>query len=778
MESINYQTLPQSSNLLQLPPQSQSVMNEYGIGTYEPTQTPQVENQNLEVSTYVPVETQTLTPVEVETKVPMDFIETNDPDILSSGTITKKKLVPLRISRMVPEETEIMVPMKVKKMVRKTSEILVPMFEKTEKVLHIPKNAEVELPPSFKNYKTKTTPNFQSTFKPFEIETSSQIYEPVLSQNDIQNVLNEANVSSSYTNAIDPTLTSVPSTTQTEIPPLSDAEINQILNEANLQNQTGTTYDINPEIYSQTNNFTTSIPQTLPASNVELGVPNYQSFSLPNFTTNQIIPQTITKTNYRPVTVVRRSLSVPKISQVVLPTSQPNQVTNINPINIPPVGRTIYNIQSMPNTVSAPFPTSQGITPESTALPTLTTIPTSTPIVRNSLFQPIISTTNRGSIRRYSITSVNPLTFTCSSNLPLTETLPTTNTQTILPPQPITPIIQQSRPLPVTNVQSVSTPQALPVTPSLNLQPQQVPMRISLTIPTVQSGQTPIASPILSPTSTNITSAQPLSISSPRLLAIPVVSRPLAMPIRPLSIPIVMPLTNVGAQTLPPQGIQQLPPQGVQPLTPQGVQQLSPQGVQPLIPQGVQQLPPQGVQPLTPQGIQQLPPKGVQPLIPQGVQQLPLQGIQPLIPQGIQQLPPQGVQPLILQGVQQLPLQGIQPLTPQGVQPLVQPLGLPNAQTLPGAQRLSLPGNQILPLPGAQILTPQPLGAIQGIQPSAITGAQPLILPNAPLTSVLPLSTVQPLTQTLPLPGTQPLTQALPLPGNKTSNASNLPVTH
>ena len=427
METINYQTIQQNENFLQLPPQSQNIIKGHEIGSYEITHSSPVETQTVEVPEYVPIETQTLVPVEIEAKIPVDTIENDNTSIVRSGPITTKKLVPLRISRMVPEETEVMVPVKVRKMVRKTSEILVPMFEKTEKVLHIPKNAQVELPPSFKNYKTKTAPNFQNTF---EMQTTSLNNEPILSQNDIQKILNEGNFSSNPIETT-PSLTTVPpSITQTELPPLSEDEINKILNEVNQKNQTEQAYDINPEIYSQNNNFTTSISESLPIPNVELGVQEYQSTSSPNIITNQFIPQPITVSNIQPITTVRRSLSIPKTSPAIFPTSQPIEVTNFQPITTPPIRRTIYNVQSLPVPQSVPLSTTQEITQTPIALPPLA--PTTIPIVQNSLFQPVIPDLNRKSIRHYSVTSVKPITFNDVNSLPLTETLPSTNIQPII----------------------------------------------------------------------------------------------------------------------------------------------------------------------------------------------------------------------------------------------------------------------------------------------------------------------------------------------------------
>ncbi len=146
--------------------------------------------------------------------------------------------------------------------------------------------------------------------------------------------------------------------------------------------------------------------------------------------------------------------------------------------------------------------------------------------------------------------------------------------------------------------------------------------------------------------------------------------------------PVAPSSSNVGGQSVPPQGGQPLaPPQGGQPLPP-------PQGGQPLPP-------PQGGQPLPP-------PQGGQPLAPpQGGQPLPP-------PQGGQPLPPQAGQPL--------------PGQPAALQP---PQGQPAQQGLP----LINPDLLLMPSSPAALLPPPPEGSlVQGMQNLSLD--DPLSLPK------------------------------------------------
>ena len=111
---------------------------------------------NIQGETYIPVEAQTYEPVEIQTQVPVETVENETKNVVSTPATTTQKLVPMRLSRMVPEETEILVPVKVRKMVKKTNDVLVPVVEKTQKFMQLPGNAQIEELPN-PSYQSKTS---------------------------------------------------------------------------------------------------------------------------------------------------------------------------------------------------------------------------------------------------------------------------------------------------------------------------------------------------------------------------------------------------------------------------------------------------------------------------------------------------------------------------------------------------------------------------------------------------------------------------------------------
>jgi hypothetical protein len=125
-------TIYQTGSQINLPPLSQSV-----------AQIPRGPI-TIQGSTYVPVEAQTYVPMEIQTQVPIDTIENENINIISTPATTTQKLVPMRVSRLVPEETEVLVPVKLKKLVKKTNDILVPVVQKTQNFMNLPKNTQIE----------------------------------------------------------------------------------------------------------------------------------------------------------------------------------------------------------------------------------------------------------------------------------------------------------------------------------------------------------------------------------------------------------------------------------------------------------------------------------------------------------------------------------------------------------------------------------------------------------------------------------------------------------
>ena len=495
-------TIYQTGSQINLPPLSQSV-----------TQIPRGPI-NIQGSTYVPVETQTYVPMEIQTQVPIDTIETENRNVVTTPATTTKTLVPMRVSRLVPEETEVLVPVKVKKLVKKTNDILVPVFEKTQKFMHLPGNTQIEELPNL-TYQTKTAPIIQNTtFTPaLPQATISQLTSPIQTT-PITPVTTTMTTTtqvqnpdvSSYTIASNPAPISGIQNLRTEVPPLSEEEINQILNQANLQSPPTTVqteiqnYDIpsyQTEIYPQMD--TVSVPQTTQITSVPQ--PQYQTISSP---VQYDVQNYQIDTN--PVTTITQEMPQP----ISVPTPIPSPIPA-------PVSTTITTTMTKP--IPAPVPTT---------IP----VPAPSPIIRTSVAQPL-------PVRTYSVSSIRPVTVTRVQAVPQpASSLLVTNVSRPLP-------VPVARPLPITNysvasVRPVAVPQRVGTYSVASVRPVAVPQpTYSVTSVRPVAVPQPLAVPRPLPASTySVASVRPALVAQP-------VTRYSITSVRPVAVPQPLPVATV-----------------------------------------------------------------------------------------------------------------------------------------------------------------------------------------------------------------------------------------
>ena len=365
----------------------------------------------IQGETYIPVEAQTYEPVEIQTQVPVETVENETKNVVSTPATTTQKLVPMRLSSMVPEETEILVPVKVRKMVKKTNDVLVPVVEKTQKFMQLPGNTQIEELPN-PSYQSKTAPIIQNTTftptlpkptinqftSPIDIQTAP--IAPVTTTMTTTTTQIQNPAVSSYQIASNPAPISGIQNFRTEVPPLSDEEIDQILNQANLQSPP-------TSVQTEIQNY------DIPSYQTEV-FPQMDLVSAPQTTQITSVPQTQYETISTPVQYDVQNYQVESnpVTTITQEATQPISIPTPMPSPLPGPVKTTITTTTMSNPMPLPVPTT--IT---TSVPTPIPAPVPTTITRTS-----VPTT----ITRKTIT-------TTSVPTPIPAPVPTTITTTSIP---------------------------------------------------------------------------------------------------------------------------------------------------------------------------------------------------------------------------------------------------------------------------------------------------------------------------------------------------------